>query len=143
MLVVDPGSLPAMKPLMFLITAIAVGLMLILWSARRQQARNKEHDAVEYYGSWDGYGLPLHLSQKITKQEADARAARGSAYLIGYFDSDGKLVRDVKMYRGGVFFEHEYTYYPSGKLKGMKVTNTGGAVILREYTESDRPTFTW
>lgn len=35
---------------------------------------------------------------------------RGYAYMIGYFDDDGRLVRDVKMLRGEVFFEHLYTY---------------------------------
>jgi hypothetical protein len=86
-----------MKPLILLIAAFAIGLMVLILLAQWQHARNRKHDAVEYYGGWDGYGLPLHLSQKITKQAADARAAQGSAYLIGCFDTDGKLVRDVKM----------------------------------------------
>jgi hypothetical protein len=98
---------------------------------------------VEYYGTWDGYRLPLQLSKQITKDEAEARAARGSAYLIGYFDADGRLLRDVKMYRGSVFFEHVYSYYPSGKLKSIKVTNAQGAVTVRELDESDLPTFKW
>jgi hypothetical protein len=42
---------------------------------------------------------------KITKEEADAVAAEGSAYLIGYFDADGKLLRVVKMLRIPLFLK--------------------------------------
>jgi Family of unknown function (DUF6156) len=129
-----------MTTLLLLLAAPGAGLAgFVVW----RRYRKVTHDPVEYFGSWDGYGLPLRLTHKITKDEADARNARGSAYLIGYFDSDGRLVRDVKIYRDRVFFEHFYTYYPSGRLKGMQVTNTSGEVTVRAYGESDRPTFVW
>ena len=64
--------------------------------------------------------------------------ARGNAYLFGYFDADGKLVRVVKMLRGSVFFDFEYAYHPNGKCKSARVTNAKGAVTMREYHESGR-----
>ena len=39
-----------------------------------------------------------------------------------------RLVRDVKMLNGAVFFEHLYKYYPSGKLSRVSVTNPDGVV---------------
>jgi hypothetical protein len=131
-----------MKLLISIVTMAVVGpIRLILWSTCGRHARNKNHRNVEYYRSWDGYGLPLHLTSKMTREEAAACEARGTAYLIGYFDADGKLIRDVKMHRGMVFFAHEYTYYRSGKLRRMKVTNARGEVLARDYRESDLPTF--
>ena len=59
------------------------------------------------------------------------------------FDADNRLVRDVKMLRGQVFFEHHYSYYPSGRLRHMTVTNARGEVLERDYTEADSPTFVW
>ena len=129
-----------MKTLIVLITAISIGYVgWTLW----QRAHEREHDPIEYFAGWDGYTLPIHLTKLITKQEAEAIAARGYAYLIGYFDDDGRLVRDVKMLRGEVFFEHLYTYYPSGKLRRVIVTNADGVVTTREYAEGAVPGFFW
>jgi len=72
-----------------------------------------------------------------------AIAARGNAYLIGYFDDDGRLVRDVKMLKGAVFFEHLYDYYPSGKLRRVSVTNPKGVMTTREYPDGALPGFFW
>lgn len=133
-----------MKTLVNLAFAAGFGLVwLVVWPVRAAHAETRRHEAVEYYGTFDGYGLPLKLSKQITKEEADARAARGEAYIIGYYDAAGRLVRNVKMYRGVVFFEHIYTYYPSGKLQRMQVTNSDGQVTVRDYKETDRPKFTW
>ena len=77
------------------------------------------------------------------EEEAAAIAARGNAYLIGYFDANNRLVRDVKMLRGEVFFEHVYTYYPSGRLRRVKATNPKGVETVREYRQSDRAGFFW
>jgi hypothetical protein len=124
---------------------LLAGAMLrpILRPVRRLLARFETHDPVEYYAGWDGYGLPLRLSNKITQEEAEAYAAQGSTYLIGHFDTDGKLVRNIKMYRGSVFFQHEYTYYPGGQLRTVRATNPKGVVTTREYAPSDRPRFIW
>ena len=90
-----------MKTLVLIVAAvIAVGALLAfarlsqLWSEQR-----RPHDPIEYYGSWDGYGLPLHLTHRIAREEAEARAARGSPYLIGHFDAQGRLIRAVKLLR--------------------------------------------
>ena len=51
---------------------------------------HRKHDPIEYYRGWGGYWHPIGLEHKITKDEADAIAARGAVYLVGYFDADGK-----------------------------------------------------
>jgi Family of unknown function (DUF6156) len=128
-----------MKTLISLVLAVAVGLAgWIAW-----QRRPRKHDPVEYFAGWDGYGLPIRLTQRITKEEAEAIATRGNAYLIGYFDENNRLIRDVKMLRGKVFFEHVYTYYPSGRLSRVKVTNPDGVETEREYRPSDSAWFFW
>lgn len=125
-----------MKTLIILIVVFGVGLA---WPIMRLvRAQNQHHDPIEYYLGWGGYRHPITLEHKITKEQADAVAARGSAYLIGYFNAGGNLVRAVKMYRGAVFFDFEYAYYPNGKRKSAKVTNAEGKVTLREYDESGR-----
>jgi hypothetical protein len=108
-----------MKTLILLVAMLGAGFAG--WTIWRRSRRRK-HDPVEYFSGWDGYGLPIRLTGRITKDEADAIAARGNAYLIGYFDGDNRLVRDVKMLRGEVFFEHVYDYYPSGRIRRVKAT---------------------
>jgi hypothetical protein len=129
-----------MKTLIQLMAVAGAGLAsLIVW----RRPRRRKHDPVEYFAGWDGYKLPIRLTHRISKEEAEALVARGAAYLIGYFDDEGKLIRDVKMYRGSVFFEHFYTYYPSGKLKAARATSPTGVETAREYRESDCPGFLW
>jgi hypothetical protein len=130
-----------MKFMILLVAVCGVGLMI--WLVRKPYVRNEAHDAVEYYRRWSAYHTPIALSDKITKEEADALAVAGYAYLIGYFDVDGKLTRVVKMLRGSVFFDDVYVYYASGKLKSSKVTNSDGVVIVREYDETRGKGFFW
>lgn len=128
-----------MKTLILLLVVLGVGCAgWIAW-----QRAPRKHDPVEYFRGWDGYGLPIRLSGRITKDEADAIAARGNAYLIGYFDGDNRLVRDVKMLRGEVFFEHVYEYYPSGRLRRVEATNPKGVQTVREYLQTDHAGFFW
>jgi hypothetical protein len=129
-----------MKTLILLVAMLGAGFAG--WTIWRRSWRRK-HDPVEYFSGWDGYGLPIRLTGRITKDEADAIAARGNAYLIGYFDGDNRLVRDVKMLRGEVFFEHVYDYYPSGRIRRVKATNPKGVVTVREYRQTDRAGFFW
>ena len=129
-----------MKTLIVLLAAIGiayVGRTLCQW------AHDRKHDPVEYFAGWDGYTLPIRLTDQITKQQAEAIAARGTAHLIGYFDADGRLIRDVKMLNGAVFFEHLYDYYPSGKLRRVSVTNPKGVVTTREYQDGVVAGFFW
>ena len=128
-----------MKTLIFLVLMVGAGIAG--WSMGRGGER--KHDPVEYFSGWDGYGLPIRLTGRITKEEADAIAARGNAYMIGYFDADNRLVRNVKMLRGEVFFEHVYEYYPSGRLRRIKATNPDGIETVREYRQIDRAGFFW
>src|SRR5215831_3622550 len=120
-----------------LIAVVAVlGLaLLIVWVKRK---RKRKHDPIEYYLGWGGYSHPIGLQSRVSKQKADDVAAQGGAYLIGYYDSDGRLVRAVKILRGAVFFDFEYTYHANGKRKSAKVTNAKGVVSLREYDERGR-----
>jgi hypothetical protein len=129
----------AMKTLILLCVVLAAGLAgWIAW-----QRTPRKRDPVEYFSGWGGYRLPIRLTGRITKDEADAIAARGNAYLIGYFDGDNRLVRNVKMLRGEVFFEHVYDYYPNGRLRRVKATNPEGVETVREYRPSDRAGFFW
>lgn len=128
-----------MKTLVLLLVVLGAGLAA--WMAWKNKPR--QHDPVEYFSGWDGYGLPIRLTGRITKKEADAIAIRGSAYMIGHFDADNRLVRNVKMLRGAVFFEHVYDYYPNGRLKRVKATNPDGVETVREYRQTDRVGFFW
>jgi len=129
-----------MKTLIVLLAVVGIGYVgWALW----QRAQYRKPDPVEYFAGWDGYTLPIHLTSRISKEQAEAIAARGNAYLIGYFDDGGRLVRNVKMLRGEVFFEHLYTYYPSGKLRRVTATNANGVVTTREYADGSRPGFFW
>jgi len=119
-----------------LIVVLVTGLGLLV--ARSMRARRRWHDPVEYYLGWDGYSHPIRLHKKVTKEEADATAAEGAAYLIGYFDANGRLTRVIKMLRGAVFFDFEYTYHPNGRRRSAKVTNAKGVMTMREYDTRGR-----
>ncbi len=105
-------------------------------AARFARARRK-HDPLEYYLGWGGYWHPVGLHNRIAKEDADALHARGAAYLIGYFDGDGRLTRAIKMCRGEVFFDYLYRYHPNGKLKSASVSRGGRATVL-EYDARGR-----
>ncbi len=101
-----------MKMLMLLAVAVGVafatlivviGVWLAAVTVRSVLKAHQKHDPVEYYSGWGSYRHPIVLRHKITKEEADALAAEGYAYLIGYFDANSRLVRVVKMLRGEVF----------------------------------------
>src|SRR5215510_12473718 len=111
--------------ILLLTVAIAIGVAVLIVRSVRA---NRKHDPIEYYKGWGGYGHPIGLQNQITKEEADAIAAGGHAYLIGHLNADGKLVRVVKMLRGSTFFDFEYAYHPNGRLKYSRVTNAEGRV---------------
>lgn len=131
------GYRGAVKTLIVLIVVFGIGLALLIVRSVRARA-NRKHDPIEYYRGWGGYRHPITLQNRISREEADAVEARGGAYLIGYFDTDGKLTRVVKMYRGSVFFDFEYAYHPNEKRKSARVKNAKGVVTMREYDESGR-----
>jgi hypothetical protein len=63
--------------IVLLIVVFGIGLVvLIVRSVRARQ--NRKHDPVEYYLGWGGYSHPIGLDKKITKEEAEAVAARGA-----------------------------------------------------------------
>ena len=108
----------------------------IAWLFGRRPA--SRHDATEYYRSWGGYRHPISLQSRISKEEAEDRAAGGKAYLISSFDAQGRLVRVIKMLKGSIFFEFVYEYHPNGKLKTATITNAKGETSLRRYDERGR-----
>ncbi len=126
----------------FILLLAAIGIGYVGWSLW-QRAHQRKHDPIEYFTGWDGYTLPIRLAGRITKAEAEATAAQGYPYMIGYFDDENRLVRDVKMLNGEVFFEHLYAHYPSGKLCRVTVTNGDGVVRTHEYQEGAIPGFFW
>jgi hypothetical protein len=93
---------------------------------------------IAYYLSWGGYRHPIGLYNRITKQKADEVHAGGEVYLIGEYNEKGQLVRVVKMYRGEVFFEYNYSYHGNGRLKSARVAR-GGRERLLEWDERGRP----
>jgi uncharacterized protein DUF6156 len=97
-----------------------------------------KHEPVEYFSSWGGYTHPIALYNQITKEEVDARTAKGEVYLIGEFDADNRLVRATKMYRNAVFFDFIYTYYPNGTRKSATITNNRGKTSIHEYDTRGR-----
>lgn len=126
-----------MKALTLIVIAvIAVGALLAAARiGQRRAEQRRPHDPIEYYGSWDGYGLPIHPTNRITKEEAEARAARGSAYLIGHFDKQDRLIRAVKMLRGSVFFDQEYFYDLGGRVTRIRTTNPDGVTSVADYPD--------
>jgi hypothetical protein len=115
-----------MKTPSVLIAAAGSGIVILLaWSAQRRYAAAVRHDPIECYGNFGGYGTGILLSKRLTKQQAEARAAQGFADLIGYYDSDGRRVRDVKIYQGAVFFENRYTWRESPALFRPRARRAG------------------
>jgi hypothetical protein len=111
------------------LTALAVCFVLM--------RTKRHHDPVEYYRGWGGYRHPIGLQSRISKDEADAFAAKGAAWLTGYYDESGRLTRAVKMYRGELFFEYGYAYHPNGRLRSARVTR-GGRVTVLEFDARGR-----
>jgi len=129
-----------MKTLVLIVAAViaTAALLMLAYAGQRAREQRRAHDAIEYYGGWTGYSLPIRLIEPITKQEAEARGARGAVYMIGHFDSDGRLVRDVKMLGREVFFSHDYSYFPSGSLRRVRVVNGDGVESVQEYEDRGR-----
>ena len=74
-----------MKTLIVLIVVVGVGLVVLIVRSARERA-NRNHDPIEYYLGWGRYSHPISLEKRVTKEAAQAAAARGSAYLIAYFE---------------------------------------------------------
>ena len=109
-------------PTWFWFAVVAAMLVATILVHKVRARARRRHDPVEYYMGWGGYHHPIVLEHRITREQADALAAEGSAYLIGHFDADGKLTRVVKLLRGEFFFEYLYDYHPNGRLKRTQVT---------------------
>ena len=126
-----------MKILVLLTAALAVALVMAIVRSYSTGAARR-HDPVEYYRGWGGYAHPIRLQTKINREEADAVAAGGGAFLIGHFDARGRLTRVVKRLRGATFFDFTYEYHDNGKLKAATIANADGVTTLRRYDERGR-----
>ena len=129
-----------MPTLMIVVISIACAAFALAMYRFVKARTWAKHDPVEYFSSWDGYAHPISVYHKITKEEVDAREARGGVYMIGHFDADNRLVRVIKMYKGAVFFDFAYTYYPNGTRKTARITNNKGVTSEREYDRFGRGT---
>ena len=125
----------AMKTLVLIVVAvIATGALLAAAQlSQRWREQRRPHEPIEYYERWGGYDMPIRLINRITKDEAEAQAARGNAYMIGYFDGQNRLTRAVKMLHGSVFFDQGYFYDPRGRLKRITTTNPEGVTRIADY----------
>ena len=118
---------------------VLIGVLVGGWLAWAAIVRARiTHEPVEYYRGWGGYWHPIGLTHKISKDEADARHAEGSVYLIGRYDGK-KLTRVTKMLKGAVFFDFEYSYHPNGRCASVRTTNANGVVKVRYYDRKGRP----
>lgn len=127
----------SMKTSIVLIAVVGIGLALLIVRSIRARAKRK-HDPIEYYRGWGSYRHPIVLQGKITKEEAEAIAAKGSVYLICNFDVEGRLVRVVKMLRGTIFFDFVYEYHANGKLRTVMSTDANGVETVWRYDERGR-----
>ena len=67
-----------MKTLILLVAMLGAGFAgWVIW----RRSRQRKHDPVEYFSGWDGYRLPIRLTGRITKDEADAINAGGGECL--------------------------------------------------------------
>ena len=121
---------------LLLAVAFGAGFAAFAWYFM-QRAPSRPHEPVEYYRGFAGYSHPVTLTIPIAKDEADALAAKGAAYLVGNFDSGGKLLHVVKYLNHDVFFDFAYSYYPNGKIKRAVVTGNGRTTAF-EYDTSGR-----
>ena len=102
-----------------------------------QRAPDRVHEPVEYYRGFAGYSHPVTLTIPISKDEADALAAKGAAFLVGSFDAGGKLMHVVKYLNHDVFFDFAYSYYPNGRIKSAVVTGNGRTTVF-DYDANGR-----
>jgi hypothetical protein len=121
---------------LLLAVAFGAGFAAFAWYFM-QHVPNRQHDQIHYYRGFAGYNHPVTLTARITKDEADALAAKGAAYLVGNFDSGGKLLHVVKYLNHDVFFDFAYSYYPNGKIKSAVVMGNGRTTVF-EYDTGGR-----
>ena len=114
------------------VLALALILVAALYFRSRTARRGRNREPVEYYRSFAGYKhqLPLRLTQKIAKEEAEALAAAGYSYYVGHYGPDGRLLKAAKMLRGQMDFEHTYLYSPQGRLMSAAIATADGTVSM-------------
>ena len=78
--------------------------------------------ATFYFGSFAGYNIPLKPIEKIEKKEALSRRT----YCIGYYNNKNMIVKFEKYIDAALFFRHEYSYYPNGKIMKNKGIDADG-----------------
>ena len=77
--------------------------------------------------------LAPHYALAHTHRPRDA-----IAYYLREYNEKGQLVRAVKMYRGEVFFEYNYSYHENDMIKTARVAR-GGRDRLLQWDERGQP----
>ena len=98
------------------------------------QDHNGENTAV-YYGSFAGYDIPLKPIEKIDKKEALDR----KTYYIAFFNNKGLIIRFEKYFNGSLFFQHNYKYHDSGKIKENKIIDADGVIKINSFDLNGEP----
>jgi hypothetical protein len=118
---------------LLLVVALGTGIAVFVAYSMQREAGGR-HEPVEYYRGFAGYGHPVTLTYPVTKEEADALAAKGKAYLVGTYDDEGKLLHVVKYLNHDVFFDFVYSYYANGKIKSAVITGDGRTTFIQYDT---------
>jgi hypothetical protein len=116
--------------LAYIALALALIMAAALYIRSRATQRGRNRDPIEYYRGFAGYQfqLPLRLTGKIAKEEAEALAATGHPYYVGYYGPNGRLLKAVKMLGGTMNFEHAYLYSTKGRLMSAAIARADGTM---------------
>ena len=89
---------------------------------------------ISYFSSFAGYNIPLKPIERIDKKEALSRRA----YCVGYFNNKNQLIKFEKYIDGKLFFRHEYSYFPNGKIKENRGIDADGNDRLDIYNKKGK-----
>lgn len=93
-----------------------------------------ENLKISYFGSFAGYNIPLKPIERIDREEALSRRA----YYVGYFNKKNQLVKFEKYIDGTLFFRHEYSYYPNGKIRENRGVDADGNDRIDIYDKNGK-----
>ena len=88
-----------------------------------------------YYGTWTGYHIPLKPSHPLTYEAAMKR----TAYYVGYYDDQGRLVSFTEYVKGEILFSSKYYYRDSDILEREERIDENGETKLYYFDENGKP----
>lgn len=95
-------------------------LLLVLGASCRQ--RFHEPGGPYYFASMAGHFHPFNPVQPIA--ESDAKKRR--AYLVAYYNNEGRLIRLEKYFDGGIQWSADYKYRGSRLVRWVATSAEGG-----------------